>query len=255
MKTGSSISIKTQEELQLLREAGKILASIVKELKSSLKANVITKDIDAHAEQLIKKHEVIPAFKGYRGFPCNICISINNEVVHGIPSERRIKEGDVVSIDVGIIHKGYYSDTAFTRGIGSMDPTLQKLILVTQEALYKGILEAKVGNYLSDISHAIQSIVESNSFSIVRDFVGHGIGKNLHEDPEIPNFGDPHQGPVLKQGMVFAIEPMVNAGSWQTSISSDGWTVTTKDGKPSAHFEHTVAVTKDGPEVLTDYYG
>jgi len=251
MKTENSISIKTQKELAILREAGKILSSIVGQLKSSLKEGLTTKEIDLKAEKLIRNQEVIPAFKGYRGFPGCVCVSVNNEVVHGVPGDRRINQGDILSLDVGIIYKEFYSDTAFTVGIGEIKPELEKLLKVTLESLYKGIEQAKVNNHLSDISHAIQKYVEANNFSIVRDFVGHGIGRDLHEDPEIPNFGPPNNGPILKEGMVLAIEPMVNLGSWQTRILNDGWTVSTDDGKPSAHFEHCIVVTYAGPEVLT----
>ena len=251
MKTESSIKIKSLEEIEILRQAGKILASVIRELKSSLKSGITTKDIDVFAEKLMQKYGVSPAFKGYRGFPASVCVSINEEVVHGIPGERVLKEGDIVSLDVGIIYKDFYSDTAVTVGIGSIEPRLEKLLEVTYAALYKGIDKALVNNHLSDISHAVQYFVESNHFSVVRDFVGHGIGRSLHEEPEIPNFGPPHEGPLLKEGMVLAIEPMVNMGAWQTKIGSDGWTVTTEDGKPSAHFEHTILVTQNGPEILT----
>jgi len=251
MKREYSISIKTPDEINILRDAGKILAGIIQELKSSLTSGNTTKEIDALAEEVIRRHDVKPAFKGYRGFPGCVCVSINNEVVHGIPRHKAIKNGDIVSLDVGIIHKDYFSDTAVTVGIGKLDDELKKLLKVTEEALYQGIDQARVGHHLSDISHAIQQHVERNHFSIVREFVGHGIGKNLHEDPEIPNFGPAHNGPVLEAGMVFAIEPMVNLGTWQTRILEDGWTVVTADGKPSAHFEHCVAVTKEGPQILT----
>jgi len=210
-----------------------------------------TQEIDILAEDLMRAAGVQPAFKGYRGYPACVCTSINEEVVHGIPKGRMLLEGDIVSIDVGIIHQGYYSDMAFTAGLGKIFPERKNLLDVTEQSLAQGIAQARTGNHLSDISHAIQSYVESQGFSVVREFVGHGIGKNLHEDPEIPNFGDPHQGPVLKEGMVLAIEPMVNFGAWQTVILDDGWTVITQDGKPSAHFEHTVAITKKGPEILT----
>ena len=251
MKTESTISIKSPEELNILRQAGKILAAIVEELKGSLKAGVITKEIDHLAGRLIKDSNVIAAFKGYRGFPGNVCVSINNEVVHGIPGVRVLKEGDVVSLDVGIIYKDYYSDTAVTVAIGKIPTEWQRLLTVTSQALFKGIAQAKINNHLSDISHAIQNFVEGQGFSVVREFVGHGIGIYLHEDPEIPNFGPPHCGPILKEGMVFAIEPMVNLGAAPTKILEDGWTVSTQDGQPSAHFEHTIAITNKGPEILT----
>ncbi len=234
-----------------MRDAGKILAEIVEDLKRSLKEGITTRDVDQAAEKLIRQRGVLPAFKGYRGFPGCVCVSVNEEVVHGVPGNRLLRSGDIVSLDVGIIHKDYYSDTALTVGIGVVRDALKKLLDVTSQSLYKGIEQARAGNHLSDISHAIQTFVEANHFSIVRDFVGHGIGRNLHEDPEIPNFGPAHNGPILKEGMVFAIEPMVNMGTWQTRILDDGWTVVTQDGQPSAHFEHTVAITAKGPEILT----
>jgi len=245
------IPLKSKEEIELLREAGKILASVVQELKCSLKIGMTGRQIDQKVEDLIAGQKAVSAFKGYRGFPNSACISFNQEVVHGIPNDRLIKEGDLVSIDIGLIHKNYFSDVAFTVGFGRIRPEYQKLLDVAQEALYQGIKEAKVDNHLHDISFAIQSLVESSNFSVVRDFVGHGIGRKLHEDPEIPNFGSPHTGPVLREGMVFAIEPMVNFGTWETRVLKDGWTVVTKDGLPSAHFEHTVAITMSGPEILT----
>ncbi len=251
MQTENVISIKTPEELAVLREAGKILAGIVTELKGSLKSGIKTKEVDAIAEELISARKVVPAFKGYRGFPGCVCISINNEVVHGIPSDRVVREGDIVSLDVGIVYKGYYSDTAVTVGIGKIKPEWQKLLKVTEESLNLGIEAAKVDNHLSDISHAVQKFVEANGFSVVREFVGHGIGRQLHEEPEVPNFGPPHCGPVLKEGMVLAIEPMVNLGTAYTRILEDGWTVSTQDGEPSAHFEHTIAITRKGPEIFT----
>lgn len=251
MKTINSISIKTAQEIGILRNAGKILAEIVEDLKRSLKEGVTTKEVDQVAEKLIRQKEVIPAFKGYRGFPGCVCVSVNEEVVHGIPGDRLLRAGDIVSLDVGIIHKDYYSDTALTVGVGAIKEAFKKLLDVTNQSLYKGIDQALAGNHVSDISHAIQIFVEANHFSVVRDFVGHGIGRNLHEDPEIPNFGPAHNGPVLKEGMVFAIEPMVNMGTWQTRVLDDGWTVVTRDGAPSAHFEHTVAITAKGPEILT----
>ena len=251
MNNEQRIVIKTSEEIQIMREAGKILARIIEELKCSLKPGMTTADIDSLTEKLIKESNVIPAFKGYRGFPGCACVSVNEEVVHGIPGGRVIKEGDIVSVDVGIIYKDFYSDTAVTIPVGKVSPQIQKLLDVTKNSLEKGIEQACVNNRLSDVSHAIQKYVEKHKLAIVREFVGHGIGRNLHEDPEIPNFGPPHKGPVLKEGMVFAIEPMVNIGRRETKILDDGWTVATHDGKPSAHFEHTVAITADGPEILT----
>ncbi len=249
------IPIKTREEIEILRRAGRVLASIVVDLKRSLKSGMTTQDIDALTEKLIRERGAKSAFKGYRGFPGCACVSVNQEVVHGVPGKKVIKDGDIISVDVGIVLDDYYSDTAFSVGIGKVDPLLEKLLKVTEESLYQGIEKARVNNCLSDISHVIQKFVEAQGFSVVRDFVGHGIGRSLHEDPEIPNFGSAHEGPILKEGMVFAIEPMVNVGAWQTKVLEDGWTVVTIDGKPSAHFEHTVAIRSQGPEVLTKYNG
>src|SRR3989338_850876 len=222
MKTKRLINLKSKEEIDVLRGAGRVLASIVKDLKGSLKSRMTTKDIDSEVEELIAHYEAKPAFKGYRGFPASACVSINQEVVHGIPGERVIKDGDIVSIDIGIIYKNYFSDTAFTVSFGKIDAGLQRLIDVTRESLYRGIEQAVVRNRLFDISYAIQSYVESHRFSVVRDFVGHGIGRMLHEEPEVPNFGVPHSGPMLREGMVLAIEPMVNMGTWETKVLDDG---------------------------------
>lgn len=252
MKKESLIKIKTPGEIEGLRRAGKVLSSIIQELKCSLKTGMTTKDIDQKAEQLMAQHNVVSAFKGYRGFPCCTCISVNHEVVHGIPGNRVVRDGDIISIDVGIVMNDFFSDTAFTIGFGQISSQLKELLEVTKTALYKGIEEARVDQHLSDISYAIQEYVEAHHFTVVRDFVGHGIGCALHEDPEIPNFGPPRQGPLLKEGMVFAIEPMVNVGTWQTETLEDGWTVVTKDRKPSAHFEHTIVLTKSGPQILTE---
>jgi methionyl aminopeptidase len=252
MKKSPDIRIKTPEELIVLREAGAILARIFSDLRSSLKIGMTTAAVDSVAEVLIAQNGVRPAFKGYRGFPACACVSINEEVVHGIPGPRLIREGDIVSVDIGIIYKEYFSDMAVTVGFGNLDASRQKLLDVTRQGLSKGIAEARPGNHLGDISHAIQKYVESKGFSIVRDYVGHGIGRELHEDPEIPNYGQPGTGPVLTPGMVFAIEPMVNLGTHQTKTLSDGWTVITHDHKPSAHFEHTVAITESGPVILTE---
>ena len=252
MKRNLDIRIKTAQELRTLREAGKILAGIVARIKSSLKIGMTTREVDLFAEQFIREAGVLPAFKGYHGFPACACVSVNEQVVHGIPGDRVMKSGDVVSIDIGIIHQKYFSDMAVTVGLGELEASLQKLLDVTRQALYKGIAEAKNGSRLGDLSHEIQAYVESKGFSVVRDFVGHGIGRELHEDPEIPNYGHQGTGPVLKPGMVFAIEPMVNMGGHQTKMLEDGWTVVTSDHRPSAHFEHTIAVTEDGPVIYTE---
>jgi methionyl aminopeptidase len=246
------IPIKTQEEIKMMREAGKILGRIIEKLKKIVRQNLTTKDIDEAAQELMSEERVTSAFKDYRGFPCHICTSINHEIVHGIPSDRVVlKEGDIISIDIGIIYKGYFSDAAFTLAIGKVDSLKKKLIEVAKNALYLGIKQAKVDNHLSDISYSIQSYVEGSGFSVVREFVGHGIGKEMHEEPPVPNFGQPHCGPLLKNGMVLAIEPMVNMGGWEAQITDNGWAAVTRDGLPSAHFEHTVAITDKGPEVLT----
>jgi methionyl aminopeptidase len=247
----NNIRIKTPEELITLREAGKILAGIFEGIKCSLTAGMSTAEIDAIAETLINQNHVGAAFKGYRGFPACSCISVNEEIVHGIPGKRIVKDGDIVSIDIGIIYRNYYSDMAMTIGLGSLPATTQKLLDVTRQALHKGIEQARPGNRLSDIGHAIQHYVEAKGFSVVRDFVGHGIGRDLHEDPEIPNYGEPHHGPDLRSGMVFAIEPMVNMGTPRVRVLNDGWTAVTADKKFSAHFEHSIAITDAGPLILT----
>ncbi len=245
------IELKTKEEIEIMRVAGKILARISQDLKTNVKAGISTQELDNMAEGLFRREGVIPAFKGYRGYPANICVSLNEEVVHGIPSDRKIKPGDIVSVDLGLEKGGYFSDMAFTVSAGSASTNLKKLIEVTKKALDLGIKQARVNNRLMDISYTIQNYVESKGFSVVRDFVGHGIGRKMHEDPEVPNFGKPHTGPLLRQGLVLAIETMVNMGSWEVDIKDNGWTAVTKDRMPSAHFEHTVAITDNGPEILT----
>ena len=246
------IPLKSEKDLAMLRKSGAILAKIMKRLEGFIKAGITTAEIDTLAEKLITEENVVPAFKGYKGFPASICTSVNEEIVHGIPGARILKEGDIISLDLGINYQGYFSDVAITLGLGRINPKMKKLIEVTKRALAEGIKQARPENHLSDISYSIQNYVESNGFSVVRQFVGHGIGVDLHEEPEIPNFGRPHQGPVLKSGMVFAVEPMVNMGIWESVILDNGWTAVTKDGLPSAHFEHTVAITDQGPEILTN---
>ena len=245
------IPLKSEKDLEMIRRSGKILFRVMQKLCASIQEGLSTQAIDRLAQELVSKEDATPAFKGYKGFPANICISINEEIIHGIPGERKLKNGDLVSLDLGVDYKGYFSDAAITTTVGKVNPRIKKLIEVTKAALAQGIKQARQDNQLSDISYAIQSFVEAKGFSVVRDFVGHGIGHNLHEEPEIPNFGRPHQGPTLKAGMVFAIEPMVNMGSWESRIVENGWTAVTKDGLPSAHFEHTVAITENGPEILT----
>ncbi len=237
----------------MLEKSGKILSSVMNRLKAIVIPGVLTREIDLLAESLIIQKGAMPAFKGYKGFPATVCTSVNEEIVHGIPGERALREGDIIGIDLGVNYGGYFTDAAVTLAVGKISPQVNELVEVSQRALDEAIKEAVAGNNLSDISSRIQSFVESKGFSVVRQFVGHGIGLSLHEEPEIPNFGIPHQGPVLKSGMVLAIEPMVNMGSWEAKILPNGWTAVTKDRFPSAHFEHTVAITKEGPRILTDY--
>lgn len=246
------IPLKSEHDIEMIRRSAKILSKVMQQIQRFIKAGIRTIEIDELAGELLKKEQAIPAFKNYRGFPANICVSINEEVVHGIPSKRIIKEGDIVSIDLGVNYNGYFSDAAITIPVGKINSLKKRLIEVTKNALIEGIKQARPNNHLSDISYAIQSYVERHGFSVVRQFVGHGIGFQLHEEPEIPNFGRPHQGPLLKSGMVFAIEPMVNMGSWECKILDNGWTAVTKDGLDSAHFEHTLAITENGPEILTN---
>ncbi len=245
------IICKTERELEIMRQAGRIVALTHEELKKHIKPGISTKELDSIAEKFIRSHDAIPSFKGYNGFTGSICASVNEELVHGIPGKRVLKEGDIISIDIGAEYNGYHGDSAWTYAVGKITEEDQKLLDVTEASLYKGIEEAKPGERLSNISHAIQTYVEANGFSIVREYVGHGVGKSLHEDPQIPNYGPPGKGPRLKPGMVLAIEPMVNAGKRYVRTLSDNWTVVTTDGKNCAHFEHTVAITETGYEILT----
>ncbi len=245
------IYLKSPQEIEKIRKSSQLVARALKYLKAFIKEGITTEELDRLAEEYIKRHGGIPAFKGYRGYPRSLCVSVNEEVVHGIPGKRRLKEGDIVSLDLGVLMDGYYGDAAITVPLGKVSELARRLIKVTEEALYRGIEMARPGNRLSDISHAIQSHVEKAGFSVVREFVGHGIGKELHEEPQVPNFGPPNRGPRLEPGMVLAIEPMVNTGTWEVRILPNGWTVVTADGGLSAHFEHTVAITDDGPEILS----
>ncbi|MDD3233717.1 MAG: type I methionyl aminopeptidase [Candidatus Omnitrophica bacterium] len=249
------IPLKSKSDLAMLRESGRILAEVIFELEKSVVPGITTAEIDRVAEELISRRKVVPAFKGYRGFPAVACVSVNEEIVHGIPGSRIIKDGDNVSIDLGVNYRGYFSDAAVTVIAGTPLPDMARLVGVTRQALYEGIKAAMVGCRLGDVSHAIQKFVERNGFSVVREFVGHGIGRELHEEPEVPNYGMPGRGPLLKEGMVLAIEPMVNMGTWRSEILDNGWTAVTGDRLPSAHFEHTVAVTDQGPEILTGREG
>ena len=235
-----------------MREAGQVLVAAVRLCREMAKPGVSTLEIDQEVETVIRKAGARPAFKGYRGFPATVCASINDEVVHGIPAaHRRLKEGDIVGLDLGAIVDGYYADAAITLPVGEVTPEVQRLLDVTRESLELAIARTRPGNRLGDISDAVQRHVEAAGFGVVRAFVGHGIGRELHEDPQIPNFGEPGKGPLLRPGMVLAIEPMVTMGSWEVKILDDGWTAVTRDGSLAAHFEHTIAVTEHGPEVLT----
>lgn len=246
------IIIKSQQEIEIMRESGKVTAYILKALEDMIRPGVSTKEIDQFVEATIRKHNMIPSFKGYNGFPASACVSVNEELVHGIPSPKKIlKEGDIVSVDVGCTHKGYVSDAARTYGVGEISAEAQRLITATKDSFFEGLKYCKVGNRLSDISSAIQKKIESEGFSIVRDFVGHGVGRAMHEEPQIPNYGKPGRGPRLAAGMVFAIEPMVNQGSYEVEVLLDNWTVVTIDGKLSAHYENTVVITDGEPELLT----
>lgn len=245
------IILKTAEEIAVLREAGRIVARCLEILAEAIRPGITTGELDAIAEAFIRKSGGIPTFKGYFGYPASICTSPNDVVVHGIPGPRVLKEGDIVSIDVGVTYKGFVGDAAYTWPVGRVSEAARKLLRVTEEALHAGIAQARPGNRLGDISHAVQAHVEAHGFSVVRDYVGHGVGRRMHEEPQVPNFGPPGKGPVLAAGMVLAIEPMVNAGGHEVFTDRDNWTVRTRDGKLSAHFEHSVAITEDGPEILT----
>ncbi len=245
------ITYKSERELNYMRDAGKVVALTHKELEKAVKPGVTTKELDEIAEQFIVKQGAKPAFKGLYGFPGTICASINEEVVHGIPGLRKLETGDIISIDLGAEINGYFGDATVTHPVEEVNSTAEELINVTKQALYAGIEQAVNGNRLSDISHAIQSYVEARGFSVVRDYVGHGIGNKLHEDPQVPNFGRPGRGPRLEKGMTLAIEPMVNEGTHEVETLPNNWTVVTEDRKLSAHFEHTIAITDDLPEILT----
>jgi methionyl aminopeptidase len=245
------IKLKSPLEIAKMKVANQIVAEALAEITTFVKPDMETLELDALAEEICLRRKVKPAFKNYRGYPRSICISINDEIVHGIPTHRRLRDGDLVSIDFGVRYDGYFGDAAVTIGVGKISETAQKLMKATEESLYAGIAKVGAGNRLSDVSHAVQKTVESYGFSVIRDFVGHGIGRSLHEDPQIPNYGAPGQGPILQPGMTFAIEPMVSAGRWEISVMPDGWTAITKDGSLAAHYEHTVALTEKGVLILS----
>ncbi|HEY7366393.1 MAG TPA: type I methionyl aminopeptidase [Methylomirabilota bacterium] len=250
------IVLKSAREIEIMRQGGQILADLMEHLRSSVKSGMSTLEIDENVEAFIARRGAQPAFKGYRGFPATVCVSINEEIVHGIPSaQRHLREGDIVGLDLGCIVDGYYADCAFTMAIGEVPSPVGRLLDVTRQSLELAVEQCRPGRRLSDVSHAVQQHVEAHGLGVVRAFVGHGIGRALHEEPQVPNFGEPGRGPQLKPGMVLAIEPMVTMGSWDVRILEDGWTAVTADGSLAAHFEHTVAITERGPSVLTSRPG
>jgi methionyl aminopeptidase len=245
------IILKSRDEIKVMRDAGRIAGEVLQMLAERVRPGLVEKELDEIVRREFKKRGVKPTFLGYYGYPATVCVSINDEIVHGIPGRREIMEGDVVSIDLGCTHKGFVADTALTVGAGNVSEAAQKLIETTREALQRGIGAARAGARVGEIGHAIQTYAESEGYSVVREYVGHGVGRQMHEDPQIPNYGSPQSGPVLREGMVIAIEPMVNIGDWRTKRDDDNWTVRTVDGSLSAHFEHTLAITDGEAEVLT----
>lgn len=245
------ITLKTVRELKLMREAGRIVATVLAAMREMAAPGVTTAVLNEEAERIIQKMGGTPSFKGYRGYPASICASVNEQIVHGIPNTRRLKEGDILSVDVGAIYKGYHGDAAITIPIGRVSPEAERLVAVTEKALELGIAKSTAGLHTGDVSWAIQEWVESQNLAVVREYTGHGIGREMHEEPQIPNFGRPGVGKPLKPGMTFALEPMVNTGTWKTRVLDDLWTVVTEDGSLSAHFEHTIAVTEGEPQILT----
>ncbi len=245
------IIYKSAAELDLMRQSGRIVGRILEELGPLVRPGIRTRDLDVYAEKRTRELGAVPAFKGYRGYPASVCVSVNEEVIHGIPSGRLLQEGDIVSLDFGVLYEGFYSDSAITVPVGEVGPEARRLIAAARDSFFKGLAEVREGNRLSDISAAVQRTVEAEGFSVIRQFVGHGIGRSLHEEPQIPNFGAPGRGPKLKPGMTLAIEPMIAAGDWEVEVLEDGWTAVTKDRRLSAHYEHTVALTESGPEILS----
>lgn len=245
------IIIKSQDEIEKIARACRIVAQVLKELKEIVKPGITTREIEEFVDRTLAEKGAIAAFRGYRNYPSSVCTSVNDQVVHGIPSNLRLKEGDILSVDLGVYLDGFYGDGAITLPVGKISISAERLLRVTEEALYKGIEKARPGNRVSDISSAIQRYVESHGYSVVRTFVGHGIGRSLHEEPQVPNYGSPGHGPRLREGMTLAIEPMVNEGTHEVKILDDGWTAVTADGGLSAHYEHTVAITKNGAWILT----
>lgn len=245
------VIFKSQNEIDRIRKASQIVARTLKFLESHVQPGITTRELDQLAESEIRKAGAIPAFKGYRGFPATLCVSVNEEVVHGIPSDRKLKDGDIVGLDLGCIWDGFYGDAAKTYPVGEISEEAKRLLETTENSLMIGIDQARVGNRIGDIGYAVQMLAESKGYSVVRDFVGHGIGRNLHEDPQVPNYGNPGQGPRIKAGMVLAIEPMVCQGRADVEVLADNWTAVTRDRSLAAHFEHSIAITDNGPEILS----
>lgn len=245
------IILKTRREIEIMKKAGRLVAQSHELVRKNIKPGVTTKELDRLVDDFLKSQNAIPTFKGYNGFPFSICASVNEEVVHGFPSDRELREGDIISVDIGATFEGYVGDSAKTFLVGEVDEEKKHLVEATRQCFYEGIKYAKASYRLSDISHAIQAYAESQGLSVVRDYVGHGVGKKMHESPQVPNFGKPNKGPRLQEGMVLAIEPMINAGVYNVKVLENNWTVVTVDGKPSAHYEHTVAITDGEPELLT----
>jgi methionyl aminopeptidase len=245
------IICKSSAELDLMRQSSRIVAQIFDELEPLVRPEIRTRDLDLYAEKRTRELGAVPAFKGYRGYPASVCVSVNEEIIHGIPSGRILQEGDIVSLDFGVLYEGFYSDSAVTVPVGRASDEALRLIESAKKSFFKGLEQVREGNRLSDISAAIQRSVESDGFSVIRQFVGHGVGRSLHEEPQIPNFGAPGRGPKLRPGMTLAIEPMIAVGGWEVEILKDGWTAVTKDRTLAAHYEHTVALTENGPEILS----
>ncbi|GGJ03875.1 methionine aminopeptidase [Alicyclobacillus cellulosilyticus] len=245
------ITIKSRYEISLMREAGKVVAACHEALAKLIRPGITTLDIDRFVESFILRHKMEPAQKGYKGYPFASCTSVNDVVCHGFPSDYRLKEGDIITVDMVAVYKGLHADSAWSYAVGQVSDEARRLLEVTHTALFKGIEQAVIGNHISDIGHAIQTYVESQGFSVVRDFIGHGIGRKMHESPEVLHYGPPHRGPRIRKGMTFTIEPMVNAGGYEVKIDPDGWTARTADGSLSTQYEHTIAITENGPEILT----
>lgn len=245
------IVLKSDDEIAIMRHAGSVVAQTLHRLVEELRPGLVVKELDKVVRKEFERHKVVPTFLGYNGYPATVCVSVNEEIVHGIPGKRVIEDGDVVSLDLGCTYKGFVADSALTVIVGKPKPLTEKLVDVTRESLEKGIEQLRPGNRLGQVSHAIQEHIEAAGFGVVKEYVGHGVGRAMHEEPQVPNFGPADRGPVLKKGMVLALEPMVTVGDWRTRRLDDEWTVVTADGSLSAHFEHTVAVTEDGPQVLT----